>query len=161
MANEFLAELKEINEWILHVQKQMDAFGHKIKEEFDIPQLKDELLTLPEQIKKAQIVALQKKAELTEFEQEMKQCEAGLSFEINSELGTNEKPKFSNASLRGAELIKRLSENEKYQTLKTDYSAIEFKLWEFEAEVDKLRHDFRAREAIKDLVCAEIKLYTK
>lgn len=161
MSSEFLGELKEINEWILRVQKQMSAFGHKIKEEFDLPQLKDQLLALPEQIKKTQIVALQKKAELSEVEQDMKECEAGISFEINSEMGGNGKAKFSNENARKSELTRRLVQNDAHHALKGKRSSIEFKLWEFEAEVDRLRNEFKSRIAIKDLVVAELNLYTK
>jgi len=162
MANDFLAELKEINEWILHVQKQMDAFGHKIKEEFNIPQLKDELLTLPEQIKKAQIVALQKKAELTEFEQQqMGQRTAEVFFEITNEKGDNGKAKLTNEPTRKAELTIRLGKDEQYLALKKERSAIESEVWGSEAEVECLRRELQVRLAIKDLVCAELNLYTK
>lgn len=162
MSREFLEELKSINEWIVHVQKQMEFLGNKIKKEFDLPQLKGKLLGLPEQIKKTQIIALQKKAELSEFEQEhMKQREAEILFEINNEKGENGKAKFTNDPARKAELIIRLGEDEHYSDLRIKRSAIEFKVWEFEAETDRLRKEFQAREAIKDLIVAELKLYTK
>jgi len=161
MASETLAGLKEWMEALETSANRLTYLRDQIKEEFDLPQLKDQLLTLPGQIKKTQIVALQKKAELTEAEQGMKQWEATVIYEINNELGANGKPKFSNEPARKAELIIRLTGSEEYINLKEQRSAIEFKVWESEAEVDKLRNDFRSRLAIKDLIVAELNLYTK
>lgn len=161
MGNQFLEELQE---WTESLEKAINVFGiikHDLQKEFDIPQLKADLLTLPEQIKKTQIVAFQKKAELSEVEQQMKQREAEISFEINSVKDKNGKALFPNEPTRKAELIIRSGEDEKCLALKKQRSAIEFKLWEFEAEADRLRKEFQAREAIKDLIVAELNLYTK
>ena len=156
-----LDELKKLNDLIIHVQERMGVLSDSIKKEFDLPGLKDQLLALPGQIKKTQVVALQKKAALSEVEQDMKECEAGISFEINSETGDNGKIKFSNENARKSELTRRLAQNDAHHALKGKCSAIEFELWECEAEADKLRNDFRSRLAIKDLIVAELNLYTK
>jgi len=162
MANQFLEELKEIARQITHVEGRMDAFGVEIRKEFSIAALKDQLLTLPGQIKDAQVLALQKKKELSDFEQQqMGQRVAEMFFEIGNEKGENGKAIFTNNPTRKAELTIRLDEDEQYLVLKKKCSIIESKAWESGAEVDKLRDDFRSRLAIKDLVCAELKLYTK
>lgn len=154
-------ELKEARELINEIILGVGTIQEKIGREFDLKKLRDQLLALPEQIKKTQVLVLTKKGELAELEQQIKQHEAEISFEINSEQGSNGKPKFSNENLRKAEWIKRLSKNEKYRGLRQSYSATEFKLWEFEAETDKLRRQFQAFLAHKDLIVAELNLYTK
>ena len=162
MANQFLEELKEIARQITHVEGRMDAFGVEIRKEFSIAALKDQLLTLPGQIKDAQVLALQKKKELSDFEQQqMGQRVAEMFFEIGNEKGENGKAKFTNEPTRKAELTIRLDKDGDYQSLLKQRSGIESEVWESEAEVNRLRDEFKARLAIKDLVCAELKLYTK
>lgn len=161
MSNQFLEELKEIKVELCRVGSAYEGLHNKIKEEFLLPELKDRLLTLPQEIKTSQINALNKKSGLGEVEQQMKQREAEISFEINNEIGKNEKPKFSNDTVRKAELTKRLGKDGLYRSLKKEHSEIEFKLWDQDAETDKLHNDFEARKAIVKLVVAELNLYTK
>jgi len=161
MSNQFLEELQEWTQILGKVNQELRYRQKAIKEEFLLPELKDRLLSLPEKIKASQIDALNKKSELAEIEQRMKQREAEIMFEINGEEGEKGKPKFSNEPLRKAELTKRLVRDQEYRDIKEEYSKVEFRIWEHEGEADNLRREFQALLAHKDLIVAELNLYAK
>jgi len=108
MSSPFLNELKEMGEFLDDIVLGISGLQDKIKQEFDLPQLKTDLLALPERIKASQIVTLNKKNELTEPDLQMKQREAEIMFEINNAKAENGKAKFSNDSTRRAELDCRI-----------------------------------------------------
>jgi len=164
MSNQFLDELKEIQQGIVNVTNGMNSLSllrEKLKRDFELPELKAGLINLPKKIRETNFVALTKKNDLMEVEQSMKEREAEISFEVNSETAENGKAKFSNENARKTELTRRLAKDERYGSLKKQHLKTEWELWDKEGETEKLRRDFMARLALKDLIVAELNLYTK
>jgi len=156
--------LGEMKEWVLaleHAINKLHAWSDNLKKEFRLDDLKDSLNQLPDEIAHYQKEAVKTRASIVEIESGMKFIEVELSYVINMETNGKDKPKFSNDNLRKAELIRRLEQNDPYQEAKREKVNLESILFNSDIEIDRLRNLFKSSMALKDLIVAELNLYTK
>lgn len=150
-----LEELKGLEE------KIATMLFDKIGDEYNLSELRIQLLSIPGEIAKFQKKAKITEQQLLEIQQQLGQIEAEIMYEINMETNGAEKPKpkFSNAEIRKAEVAKRLKVHTEHLKLQHERGELELVKTNHEIAIDQLRNTFRAQMAIKDLIVAEMNLY--
>lgn len=160
--SQILDELRQAKEELSQVIEGLNSVTlarDKIKQDFKLDELKTILKTLPQEIANHQRNQVMLKLEIGQLESKMKSIEIELAYEITMDTNGKEKPKFSNADSRKAELNKRLGEDIEYEETEKKKIQLEGESSYLEIKIDQLRKQFQAVLAIKDLVCAELNLY--
>jgi len=153
---------KEIKDDLVSIEQNfssIEMMKDKVRADFEIDRLKTTIEALPEEIANANTKLQEAKNDLPNFEEQLKVIEAEQMFLINNETNGDKKSKFTNEGSRKAELIKRLSIHEEYGVIKVQKIGLEGQIFTLENEVEKLKNQFRAVMAIKDLVCSELSIY--
>ena len=133
----------------------------KMRTDLNLNEIKTRLLAIPGGIHTIQRDMVLAKEVVDRGEQHFKEHEAELMFEISQETNGDKdkpKPKFSNDTMRKAELTRRLKGDSVYQDIFKKTQEARLGIQNDELDIDRLRNDFRVQMAFKDLAVAEMNL---
>lgn len=110
--------------------------------------VRDDLLNLPLTIldKTNQLIGTKKKKE--EFDFFIKKTESKTTRDVEYELDSNGKPKFSNSDKRKLEVELRLSNNPDYQSILTYVDALKKEMDELSLQLEFINNKFKAARAL-------------
>lgn len=114
-------------------------------------QVKENLEILPEHIRKKEEQILARTFELTELNLMTKSTEIAEEYKVETELTTDGKKKFSNATQRKVELDKRLEGHNSYQEQKKKTEELIKQIKQLEIDLGFLKRTFRSAEAFSRL----------
>lgn len=164
MSSKFLEELETAKQDVIALIdgiQSLNILREKLYKDLKLNDLKRDLKTLPDEIADKQHRARDQKNQIADFEAQMKSIETEISFKVNMEKNDKDKPMFSNAELRKAELSRRLDEDQTYLNLKAEKVKSENSLFNMDIGIEKLRNQFRTAMALKDLAVTELSIYIK
>lgn len=129
-----------------------------ILENYEVSQIKENLLALPQQIKEIYNRLNTVNMEIDEITEEMKTLESEIFMEIAEEM-QNGKPKYSNQETRNAEFRKRCSCHPVYKAKQAQLRAKQGERDYLQGELSYLRDKFAAYRKVCNLVVAQLSFY--
>lgn len=128
---------------------------------FGTTRLKFDLEEFPDKIKTARIKLNSAREVLKDTEEALGQLEADLTLEIIMETGDNGKPKFTNESMRSAELTRRKGSDLAYQNALREAKQAKAALDTAQIELDHLSDKFTALRHVSEITQKELGLLAR
>ncbi len=129
--------------------------------EYETKLIKDRLLKYPSQIWGQKIAVRRRRKEYKDIKQEIKLIETQIMAAITAEKNpATNKPVFSNAEARQAELERRKSNIEHYNDIAEKLNKAEFNMTEEQEELELLIDEYKAHLCVGQIVAGEVNLYT-
>jgi hypothetical protein len=132
----------------------------KIEQELGTDRITSKLLSLPQQIRSAELDVAIRRTNLKDAQAALDLESGRLLLEIQAEQNpATGKPAYSNAETRAAELAKRQTTDAAYQAAASAVREAENQLKDAELSAQVLRDELLAHRAIAELTAARLRLY--
>ena len=118
----------------------------------------EKLNYLPVQIMDQEAKLLTKRRAIEEAKGNLELAKQIVVAEVSEERNGNDKPKYSNAEARSAEVTRRLAVDEDFQSAKRAFQMAEEGVGEGQFELNRLQNDFGATKAVAQLLAAKMNL---
>lgn len=133
----------------------------KIEQELGTDRITSKLLSLPQQIRSAELDVATRRTNLKDAQANLDLESGRLLLEIQAERDpATGKPAFSNAEMRSAELAKRQATDTAYQAAADAVRDAENKLTDAELDAQQLKDELTTYRALAELTAARLRLYT-
>lgn len=116
------------------------------------------LKVLPAQIEKREGALAEARRNLEEAKAGMDLARQIVVATVAEEIGGNGKARYANAEARNAEVIRRLAEDDDYQTARREFQLAETVVSEEQFDLGRLQNEFGANKVIGQILAAKLNL---
>lgn len=141
------------------MQKAVYDAAKKVYQEMGADEIEQKLKDIPRQIAQQKQVVKIKRDEFADIQDDKNKEEALLASMIASELNQLNKPKYSNAEARNAELFIRKQNSPEYIQAEAKFKKAEKELSDAVYKLEQLQDEFKSLRMVARIVCKKLALF--